>query len=147
MKMHRGLAYRFSFDDYKFILNRMLQSTHIKSFNFTLHHSPSPGKISNKYEGMGGECTYFGKPHAEHFKACLRDLGLTADRVVHVGDSLHHDIAGANEAGISSIFITGGIHSDDFDCSIGEIPDKKTLQELFEKENSFPTHVAPLLKY
>ena len=59
----------------------------------------------------------------------------------------NHDIAGANEAGISSIFITGGIHSDDFDCSIGEIPDKKTLQELFEKENSFPTHVAPLLKY
>jgi ribonucleotide monophosphatase NagD (HAD superfamily) len=96
---------------------------------------------------MGGECEYFGKPHAEHFKACLRELGLDADRVCHVGDSLHHDIEGANRANISSVFITGGIHSDDFDCDIGEIPERDALVELFEEMGCKPTHVSPLLQY
>jgi ribonucleotide monophosphatase NagD (HAD superfamily) len=35
-------------------------------------------------------------------------------RIAHVGDSISHDIAGANSVnGIDSIFIIGGIHSDD----------------------------------
>jgi ribonucleotide monophosphatase NagD (HAD superfamily) len=96
---------------------------------------------------MGGDCSYFGKPHAEHFEACLRDLGLDPSKVAHVGDSLHHDIAGANDAGISSIFISGGIHCDDLDCEVGEIPDVDSLKQLFEKEKQSPTHVAPLLQY
>ena len=106
-----------------------------------------PGKIAQKYQAMGGTCRYFGKPHAEHFKACLRDLGLDPSRVAHVGDSLHHDIAGANDAGIASVFITGGIHSDCFECGIGEIPKEETLRTLFEEEGQAPTHVAPLLQF
>lgn len=108
-----------------------------------------PGKIAQKYEAMGGDCTYFGKPHAEHFEACLRDLGLDPSKVAHVGDSLHHDIAGANDAGISSIFITGGIHCDDFDCDckIGEMPPEDSLKQLFEKEKHTPTYVAPLFQF
>jgi ribonucleotide monophosphatase NagD (HAD superfamily) len=33
--------------------------------------------------------------------------------VAHVGDSLEHDIVGANAAGIDSIFVIGGIHAKD----------------------------------
>lgn len=65
------------------------------------------GKIAHHYEQMGGQCKNFGKPREEHFYACLRELNLDANRVAHVGDSLHHDIAGANAAGISNVFITG----------------------------------------
>lgn len=96
---------------------------------------------------MGGECISFGKPNAQHFKACLRELGLEADRVCHVGDSLHHDIQGANDANISSVFITGGVHSDDFDCSIGEIPERNALEDFFDENGVKPTHVSPLLQY
>mmetsp|Transcript_538 Transcript_538/g.941 ORF Transcript_538/g.941 Transcript_538/m.941 type:complete len:310 (+) Transcript_538:91-1020(+) len=106
-----------------------------------------PGKIALLYQGIGGSCEYFGKPHAQHFKACLRELGLDASRVAHVGDSLHHDIAGANDAGISSVFISGGIHMDDLDTNVGDIPSESALKELFEREGHVPTFVAPLLRF
>jgi haloacid dehalogenase superfamily, subfamily IA, variant 1 with third motif having Dx(3-4)D or Dx(3-4)E len=105
------------------------------------------GKIAQLYQEMGGSCEYFGKPHAQHFKACLRELGLEASKVAHVGDSLHHDIAGANDAGISSVFITGGIHSNELDASVGVIPSESALKDLFEREGHVPTFVAPLLKF
>jgi ribonucleotide monophosphatase NagD (HAD superfamily) len=97
---------------------------------------------------MGGVCTTFGKPHEEHFNACLRELELDSNRVAHVGDSLHHDIAGANAAGISNIFITGGIHSEYFDYPVGDMPNKDDLNALFKEEGgNYPTHVAPMFKF
>mmetsp|Transcript_17104 Transcript_17104/g.20528 ORF Transcript_17104/g.20528 Transcript_17104/m.20528 type:complete len:230 (-) Transcript_17104:81-770(-) len=110
-----------------------------------------PGKIGERYEEMGGSCISFGKPHKSHFDACLRELGklgVSKDRVVHVGDSLHHDIVGANSAGIASIFVTGGIHCGDVDI-VDEtgIPCRASLKTLFEKEgNIVPTHVVPMFK-
>ena len=106
-----------------------------------------PGQIAEKYEEMGGKCKYFGKPYAEHFEACLDELGLEPSRVCHVGDSLHHDIKGANAAKVSSVFITGGVHCDAFDCDVGELPEKNELKDLFDKEGIQPTHVSPMLKF
>jgi len=110
-----------------------------------------PGKIAEKYEEMGGVCKYFGKPHEEHFNACLQELGLDAHRVAHVGDSLHHDIAGANAANIPNIFITGGIHSEALDQPIGNadfVPSIQSLESLFDVNGSHvPTHVMPLFKF
>ena len=105
------------------------------------------GKIAQKYQQSGGNCITFGKPHEEHFHACLKELDLDHSRVAHVGDSLHHDIAGANAAGISSIFITGGIHSHYFDDQIGVLPGDDNLHALFTEEGLFPSHVTPLLKF
>ena len=59
---------------------------------------PMPGKIAERYESFGGKCNYFGKPHEAHFEACIKKLGLPKDRVAHVGDSMHHDIVGANKS-------------------------------------------------
>mmetsp|Transcript_12529 Transcript_12529/g.22352 ORF Transcript_12529/g.22352 Transcript_12529/m.22352 type:complete len:238 (+) Transcript_12529:333-1046(+) len=72
-----------------------------------------PGNLSRKYREMGGNSIEFGKPHKEHFQACVQLLGIEADRVVHVGDSLHHDIVGATAAGIDSVLIASGIHAAD----------------------------------
>lgn len=41
----------------------------------------------------------FGKPNPRHFHACLKNLGISLKSipgVAHVGDSLEHDIVGAN---------------------------------------------------
>lgn len=106
------------------------------------------GKIALRYETLGAKCKHFGKPHAEHFEACLQKLGMDADRVAHVGDSLHHDIVGANAAGIASVFITSGIHCDDLGASIGTLPDDTVLGDFFENEGSiYPTHVLPMLQF
>lgn len=105
-----------------------------------------PGKIAQRYEDMGGICTSFGKPHVPHFEACLRDLGLPKDRVAHVGDSLHHDIAGANSTGIASVFVTGGVHCKELGVDLGLLPDEGKLTSLFEKHSQTPTHVVPMFR-
>lgn len=106
-----------------------------------------PGKIAKRYTEKGGACTSFGKPNKEHFEACLEELGLPRDRVAHVGDSLHHDIAGANAAGITSIFVTGGIHTDDIDSSPAGYPTRDSLETLFRREgDTIPTHVVPMFR-
>jgi len=118
----------------------------VKMANGKIGHMP--GKIALRYENMGAECKYFGKPHMEHFQACLEKLGMRADQVAHVGDSLHHDIVGANAAGIASIFITSGIHCEDLGAGTGILPDESVLGTFFENEGDiYPTHVLPMLQF
>jgi len=45
------------------------------------------------------------KPHAAMFRHGLAALGLEAGDVLHVGDSLRADVAGANAAGIRSVWV------------------------------------------
>jgi HAD superfamily hydrolase (TIGR01509 family) len=46
------------------------------------------------------------KPHAEPFLTCLRELGCTAERAVHIGD-LDVDVFGAQQAGMRALYYTG----------------------------------------
>lgn len=45
------------------------------------------------------------KPDAGIFKAALNLLSLRPDEVIHIGDSLHSDVAGARNAGITSVWL------------------------------------------
>ena len=67
---------------------------------------------------------------------------------VAVGDSLHHDIQGAMEAGIDSIFVAGGIHADELLIKeIGQGADHKALITILEKEVGRPDYVIPSFKW
>lgn len=46
------------------------------------------------------------KPEARIFQAALEMTGWSADRVLHVGDSLHSDIGGAHNAGIKAAWVS-----------------------------------------
>ena len=113
-----------------------------------------PGKIAARYEELGGDVTWFGKPEASHFAACLRELGLDRARVAHVGDSLRHDVAGARAAGIDSVFVVGGIHGEELLGGApggGEgqgkaLPDEAELEAFFRREGCEPTHVVPMFR-
>jgi ribonucleotide monophosphatase NagD (HAD superfamily) len=100
-----------------------------------------PGTIAKAYLDMGGTGKIFGKPQVEHFEACLDQLGLDKDRVAHVGDSLHHDVAGATACGIASVFITSGIHANALGTSFGQTVDENILKQLLQRESIVPTHV------
>ena len=76
---------------------------------------PGPGALARRYEELGGRVHYVGKPYPEIYRFCFRLLGGVAPkRVVAVGDSLQHDIAGGAAAGTATAFIVGGIHADRF---------------------------------
>lgn len=70
--------------------------------------------------------------------------GVDADESIAVGDSLHHDIKGANVAGIQSAFITGGIHATELGLmSFGEAAASPSVQALASKYDAFPSYVLP----
>ncbi|MCK5263434.1 MAG: HAD family hydrolase [Gammaproteobacteria bacterium] len=57
------------------------------------------------------------KPHPLFFETMLNKAGLTASEVLHIGDDPYHDIFGAYDAGIRSIWLnrTGQVwQSDDY---------------------------------
>jgi len=45
------------------------------------------------------------KPDPAPFRVALSSLDAAADRCVHVGDSLGHDVAGADRAGLTSVWV------------------------------------------
>lgn len=72
----------------------------------------SPGALAFAYRDMGGDVTFYGKPHRPIFDALK--TALNANRILMIGDSLEHDIAGASSAGWDSILIQGGLYKSDF---------------------------------
>ncbi|KAL5537541.1 hypothetical protein UlMin_046015 [Ulmus minor] len=104
-----------------------------------------PGTLAAKYEELGGEVKWMGKPDKIIYKAAMAMAGVdAASDSIAVGDSLHHDIKGANAAGIQSVFITGGIHATELGLgSFGEIADSSSVQALASKYNAYPSYVLP----
>lgn len=73
----------------------------------------SPGVLARRYTESGGTVHLYGKPHHPIFAAMETTLGCAPDRILMVGDSLHHDILGAQTAGWSSMLICVGVHAPD----------------------------------
>jgi len=72
---------------------------------------PGPGALAAFYERLGGRVAYLGKPHAPIFGAARRQLGAPDPRrILVIGDSLDHDIAGGRAAGMLTLLITSGLH-------------------------------------
>lgn len=68
------------------------------------------GTIADLYEEMGGAVERIGKPFPAIYEAALRDLGNPPkDRIVGIGDSVEHDIAGAKGVGIAAALVRSGI--------------------------------------
>jgi HAD superfamily hydrolase (TIGR01459 family) len=72
---------------------------------------PAPGALAAFYQSLGGRVTFVGKPHAPIFDAALARLGNPEPkRVLVVGDSLDHDIAGGRAAKMLTVLVRSGVH-------------------------------------
>ncbi|CAM9333628.1 unnamed protein product, partial [Laminaria digitata] len=130
-------------------------------------NDPMPGLIGKAYAEMGGTVHYVGKPHPLVYEACFKALqvNLSSDilgdkataavdpsSVVGVGDSLPHDILGAQRAGIRSAFVTGGVHFEELGVGqgAGDVPDDDACSAAFVKHlegGGTPTHVVPAFRW
>ena len=68
------------------------------------------GTIAAIFEKLGGTVVYFGKPYPEIYNFCKKKN----ETALAIGDNIRTDIKGANNMKIDSLFITGGIHKDEF---------------------------------
>jgi ribonucleotide monophosphatase NagD (HAD superfamily) len=78
------------------------------------------------------------------YESVIGLTGINPKECITVGDSLHHDIKGANTAGIQSAFITGGIHADELNLSsFGETATPDAVHSLCTKFDAYPDFVLP----
>jgi len=77
------------------------------------------GALAQRYEELGGDVLYYGKPYRPIYDSCLHLIGdPDPTRVLAIGDSLRTDIAGAAGMGMDSILVLGGIHGEAFTSGI-----------------------------
>ncbi|KAG2585465.1 hypothetical protein PVAP13_6KG392200 [Panicum virgatum] len=97
-----------------------------------------------KYENLGGEVKWMGKPDKVIYNSAMSLAGVDAYECIMVGDSLYHDVKGANASGIASAFITGGIHAAELGLSeSGETTGEDAINTLCSKHGSYPSYVLP----
>jgi HAD superfamily hydrolase (TIGR01459 family) len=78
------------------------------------------GAVAELYANMGGEVLYAGKPYAPIYQLALRRAEAASGRntelarVLAIGDSIHTDLKGAAAFGIDCLFMTAGIHAEEF---------------------------------
>ncbi|GAB5468736.1 MAG: TIGR01459 family HAD-type hydrolase [Rhodospirillales bacterium] len=90
------------------------------------------GAIAQRYEALGGQVRYHGKPHAEVYGPVMEMLDLPKARCLAVGDSFATDIRGAANAGLDALFVVDGIHRDDLDPGGSGSVDEERLAALCE---------------
>ncbi|MBI5261187.1 MAG: TIGR01459 family HAD-type hydrolase [Bradyrhizobium sp.] len=93
------------------------------------------GAIAELYRELGGEVIFYGKPYPPIYE---RAMTLAAERLAHpversqvlaIGDSVRTDLAGAHGFGIDLLFVTRGIHSEEFE-GVDQL-DPASVKELF----------------
>jgi HAD superfamily hydrolase (TIGR01459 family) len=106
----------------------------------------APGTLAEYYERQGGRVIYVGKPYLPIYDACLEALdGLGRQEIIAIGDSLQHDIKGANAAGIASAFVREGIHAAAFPEDARESDWRDALDGLAAQYGGRPDFVIPRL--
>ncbi len=104
----------------------------------------SPGALAHAHAAAGGTVAFYGKPHLPVFRAVEAAMDLSGGRILMVGDSLEHDIAGAKAAGWDAVLVTGGLHAAAFD---GPAPQAETLARLAKAEGApLPDYILPELR-
>jgi HAD superfamily hydrolase (TIGR01459 family) len=93
------------------------------------------GAIAELYRELGGESIFYGKPHRPIYERAMalaaerRGQATPLDRVLAIGDSVRTDLTGAHGFGIDCLFLTRGIHSEEFE-GIDQL-DPTSVKELF----------------
>jgi HAD superfamily hydrolase (TIGR01459 family) len=104
------------------------------------------GALADLYGRLGGEVLYCGKPYASIYEAALstavalrggRELPLK--RVLAIGDSVHTDLKGAAGFGLDCLFVTSGIHAEEFGGL--KAPSLEALQTIFAAAGVAPIAV------
>lgn len=97
------------------------------------------GVLAADYERMGGKVQYFGKPFPEVYAQCMEWFApVPRPKILAVGDGIVTDIAGAVNAGLDAMLITGGIIRK-------ESPE--AVEALCRKHAAVPKYVMPRLAW
>ncbi len=109
---------------------------------------PCAGAIAKLYEELGGEARIAGKPYISIYRAALTEAkavrgALDLSRVIAVGDGMPTDVKGAQDAGFDLLYISAGIHAQEY---MNESrTDEAKLMAFLKKEGAAPKWWMPRL--
>ena len=110
------------------------------------------GALADAYATLGGEVLYCGKPHAPIYQVALATAqkarggaAVAPNRILAVGDSVRTDLKGADAFGIDSLFITSGIHAEEYGGR--DTPDLGALNTIFDAGGVMPKAAMRGLKW
>jgi HAD superfamily hydrolase (TIGR01459 family) len=83
---------------------------------------PAPGAIAALYEEMGGHVTWIGKPYPAIYREATRLIG-NPKRVLCIGDSAEHDVAGGRNAGLETLLVLQGVSQGHDPATLSPTPD------------------------
>ena len=99
-----------------------------------------PGAVAQRYKEFGGVSHFIGKPHKPIFQTCLGMFeNIIPSRILMVGDSLYHDVSGAQAVNLDTAFVTTGIHSSAFKSGAGQEVKRRNLDHLMHNYRIHPT--------
>ena len=93
------------------------------------------GAIAELYRELGGEVIFYGKPHRPIYERAMALAGerqgyqIDRKKVLAIGDSVRTDLTGARAFGIDCLFVTRGIHAEEFE-GLDQL-DPASVMELF----------------
>ena len=100
-----------------------------------------PGVVARRYEALGGQVRWHGKPTEGVYRMALTDTSENA-RILAIGDSLFHDIGGALANGLASLFVSGGIHRPELQETSTGYHSPTDLARIYAQYNATPTYVT-----
>ena len=107
------------------------------------------GALARDYAAIGGDTRIVGKPHQPIYEFASERVGefmgksVEKSRVLAIGDGLQTDIAGARDYGLDSLFISGGIHSAEYESD--DPGHNGKMQLLLAEHNTSPIGWMPAL--
>ena len=102
------------------------------------------GTIAELYKNLGGKVFILGKPSIKIYSESVSKINkFNKSKVLAVGDSLYHDIKGANLFGVDSLLISSGIHKSSFEKIS---PKWNTNKNQFKNLDIKPTYLCSKFK-
>ncbi|HPD83188.1 MAG: TIGR01459 family HAD-type hydrolase [Alphaproteobacteria bacterium] len=110
-----------------------------------------PGLLARYYEDAGGIVHHMGKPYSAIFKYCvelLRAKEIYPSHTVMLGDTMAHDVLGANALGIDTCLFKSGLHAANFmHCSTLKEVDNTLKNLIIQYNNVMPTYLVDEMRW
>jgi HAD superfamily hydrolase (TIGR01450 family) len=109
------------------------------------------GAIADRYAAKGGNVIYAGKPHRPIYEQAMNEARrahgqqIAHNRVLAIGDSIRTDLKGAAAFGIDCLFVTAGIHAEEFGDR--DNPNASALSTIFADAQVAPKMVMRQLAW
>ncbi|HUP96598.1 MAG TPA: TIGR01459 family HAD-type hydrolase [Usitatibacter sp.] len=107
----------------------------------------APGALAQRYERLGGEVFYHGKPYPAIYDSCVAALADYHGRIVAVGDAIETDVLGATRAALPCAFVAGGIHADELGIRWGQMPEPRAWQRLLDGAVARPQYLLATFRW